>query len=133
MDSEWRPTVKPFAEQVLAIFQLSSDTDAYIIDLIALKDNMVLDAMLTEIFTDERTLSLGFAFASDTSMFKQSLPAMNFFKRFARFLDVQTYWQAIKKEKNQIGLAKVVESIYKKPLCKGEQMSNWEKRPLRKT
>ncbi len=52
MDSEWRPTVKPFAEQKLAIFQLSSATDAYVIDLIALKDNMVLDAMLTEIFTD---------------------------------------------------------------------------------
>ena len=112
---------------------MSSETDAYIIDLIALANNPVLDAKLTEIFTDERSLCLGFAFGSDTSMFKESLPKMNFFKAFARFLDVQTYWQAIKKEKNQIGLAKVVEGILGKPLCKGEQMSNWELRPLRQT
>eukprot|EP00353_Schmidingerella_taraikaensis_P004688 CAMPEP_0185574000 /NCGR_PEP_ID=MMETSP0434-20130131/5562_1 /TAXON_ID=626734 ORGANISM="Favella taraikaensis, Strain Fe Narragansett Bay" /NCGR_SAMPLE_ID=MMETSP0434 /ASSEMBLY_ACC=CAM_ASM_000379 /LENGTH=160 /DNA_ID=CAMNT_0028190409 /DNA_START=1552 /DNA_END=2034 /DNA_ORIENTATION=+ len=58
---------------------------------------------------------------------------MKFYEKFARFLDLQSFWQAIKKEKNQIGLAKVVESIFDKPLCKGEQMSNWEKRPLRKS
>jgi len=88
MDSEWRPTVKPFAEQRLAIFQLSSETDAYIIDLISLANNPILDAKLTEIFTDDRSLCIGFAFGSDTSMFKSSLPEMNFFKKFARFLDV---------------------------------------------
>ena len=64
--------------------------------MIALKNNPVLDAKLTQIFTDEASICIGFAFASDTSMFKESLPEMNFFKRFARFLDVQSYWQAIK-------------------------------------
>ena len=96
----------------MAIFQLSSETDAFVIDLVTLANSQMLDQMLTEIFTDDRSLCLGFAFASDTSMFKQSLPNMNFFKRFARFLDIQTYWQAIKKEKNQTGLAKVVEVIF---------------------
>ena len=88
MDSEWRPTLNPFTEQRLAIFQLSSETDAYIIDLVALVNSQALDAKLTSIFTDERSLCLGFAFGSDTSMFKESLSEMNFFKRFARFLDV---------------------------------------------
>ena len=74
MDSEWRPSIKPFTKQRLAIFQLSSETDAYIIDLIALANNQILDAKLTEIFTDERSLCIGFAFGSDTSMFKKSLP-----------------------------------------------------------
>ena len=69
MDSEWRPTLKPFAEQRLAIFQLSSTTDSYVVDLVALKDNALLDAKLIQIFTDERSLCLGFAFGSDTSMF----------------------------------------------------------------
>ena len=92
MDSEWRPTVKPFTEQRLAIFQLSSETDAYVIDLVALANSQVLDQKLTAIFEDERSLCLGFAFGSDTSMFKESMPHMNFFKKFARFLDVQTYW-----------------------------------------
>ena len=88
MDSEWRPTVKPFADQKMAIFQLSSETDAYVIDLISLKDNAALDQALIDIFTDERSLCLGFAFGSDTSMFKDSLPGMSFYMQFARFLDV---------------------------------------------
>jgi len=88
MDSEWRPSIKPFTEQRLAIFQVSSETDAFIIDLIALANNHILDAKLIEIFTDERSLCIGFAFGSDTSMFKESLPKMQFFKRFSRFLDV---------------------------------------------
>lgn len=45
---------------------------------------------------------------------------MSFYQHFARFLDVQTYWQAINLEKNQIGLAKVVETQLGRPLCKGE-------------
>ena len=100
MDSEWRPNVKPFTEQRLAIFQISSKTDAYVIDLITMANNPVLDVKLTEIFTDERSLCIGFSFGSDTSMFKESLPQMEFFKKFARFLDVQDYWSAIKNEKN---------------------------------
>jgi len=133
MDTEWRPNIKPFSEQCIAIFQISSLTDAYIIDLIALADNAALDAKLTSIFTDERSLCLGFSFGSDTSMFKESFPQMSFFKKFARFLDVQTYWSAINLEKNQIGLAKVVQTVFDRPLCKGEQMSNWETRPLRQS
>ena len=43
MDSEWRPGIKPFSEQKMAIFQLSNETDAFVIDLIAFKDNAVLD------------------------------------------------------------------------------------------
>ena len=79
MDSEWRPTVKPFSEQKMAIFQLASDTDAYVVDLISLKNSQALDQMLTAIFTDPASLCLGFAFASDTSMFKESLPGMQFY------------------------------------------------------
>ena len=44
--------------------------------------------MLTAIFTDEATLCLGFAFSSDTTMFKESLPQMHFYEKFARFLDI---------------------------------------------
>ena len=33
----------------------------------------------------------------------------------------------------QTGLAKVVDNVFGMPLCKIEQMSNWERRPLRQT
>ena len=39
MDSEWRPVISPFDPMRPALLQLSSDTDAYLIDLVALSGN----------------------------------------------------------------------------------------------
>ena len=89
MDSEWRPNIKPFSVERIATLQLSSDTDAFIIDLIALGASPLLDAKLTEIFNDDRSLCLGFSFGSDLSMFKNTLPQMQFHKRIAHLLDIQ--------------------------------------------
>jgi len=38
---------------------------------------------------------------------------------------------SVNKTKKPKGLAGLVELVHGKALCKGEQMSNWEKRPLR--
>ena len=54
-------------------------------------------------------------------------------KRFARFIDVQDYYMKLYELDNQIGLAKVALELLDVEICKGEQMSNWEKRPLRLT
>lgn len=88
MDSEWRPLIKPFSTERLAILQLSSHTDTFIIDLVALGSCQALDDKLVEIFSDQRSLCIGFSFTSDISMFNKSLPAMDFYKYFARFLDI---------------------------------------------
>lgn len=64
--------------------------------------------------TDERSLCLGFSFTSDISMFKKSLPKLNFYNAMSRFLDIQTYYlMAVMKQKggHQIGLSKVVELV----------------------
>ena len=68
IDSEWKPIFNPSNEK-LSILQLSSETDAFIIDMISLANNEALDSKLTEIFTDERSLSLGFSFENDIEMF----------------------------------------------------------------
>ena len=56
---------------------------------------------------------------------------MTFYRRFANFIDVQDYFKKVYKRPAQIGLAKCVEALLKSQLCKGEQCSNWGKRPLR--
>ena len=48
---------------------------------------------------------------------------MNFYKLFANFIDVQSYYSEVCLEKKA--------TILDAEICKGEQMSNWEKRPLR--
>lgn len=68
-------------------------------------------------------------------MFKKSLPNFGCYELFARFVDIQDFYlKVIKKKKGgRIGLSMLVEQVLGANLCKGEQMSNWELRPLRKT
>lgn len=58
---------------------------------------------------------------------------MSFYKLFKNFLDAQTYYSKVLVSSNSISLAKVAKETLKSELCKGEQMSNWEMRPLRLT
>lgn len=130
MDSEWRPTMTKLDLMRPALLQLSDQTTAYLIDLVALANNTLLDQTLCEIFTHKETVCIGFGFQSDFEVFGRYLPRMHFFKNFAQFIDLQKYYEHVYLHK-QIGLAKAAEKLLKKPICKGEQMSNWEKRPLR--
>ena len=131
MDSEWRPPISPYDKQRPGLLQLSNDKTTYLIDLVALSNNKLLDEMLANVFTHTDTLCIGFSFKSDLEMFNQFFPAMTFYKKFTNFVDVQDYYMKLHELDNQIGLAKVSIEILGKEICKGEQMSNWEKRPLR--
>ena len=133
MDSEWRPVMSRVEATRPALLQLSDETTAFLIDLVALANNPVLDHVLTEIFTNPDSLCLGFSFKSDLEIFSRHFPQMNFYRRIANFLDVQTYFARVCAMASQCGLAKVTQHIHQVKLCKGEQMSNWERRPLRLT
>lgn len=59
---------------------------------------------------------------------------MKFYKSIPRFVDVHDFYKAVTpdfKTKGGAGLAAICLNVMGKKLCKTEQMSNWEKRPLR--
>lgn len=56
---------------------------------------------------------------------------MSFYRYISNFVDAQTYFSKVHESGPQTGLAKVSEKVFGTPICKREQMSNWEKRPLR--
>lgn len=62
---------------------------------------------------------------------------MKFMHNIPRLLDLQELYKLAMpdyKEKGGIGLAAVASNLFPgKKLCKAEQMSNWENRPLRYT
>lgn len=74
VDAEWRCNAvnafKQGADKGPAIIQLSSETNACIVDLITLSKCVALDKALTEIFTCKQTIIVGFAFFGDLSMLK---------------------------------------------------------------
>jgi ribonuclease D len=99
--------------------------------MVGLANNAELDRALTAIFNQSGTVCIGFSFHSDLAVFSKCLPTMQFFKTIANFVDLQKYYQTVSEQTQQIGLAKVADQVLKKAICKGEQMSNWELRPLR--
>ena len=58
---------------------------------------------------------------------------MQFYRFIKRFIDAQTYFARVCVASPQTGLAKVAEKVMGKAICKIEQMSNWERRPLRQS
>lgn len=98
--------------------------------MVALHSSTTLDNVLQEIFNHKDTVCVGFSFKNDLEVFGRYLPRMNFFKNFTNFIDLQSYYSKVCVAP-QVGLAKVTEKILKQSICKGEQMSDWEKRPLR--
>lgn len=126
--NKWQKT------QGIAILQIAGENESFIIDLVSLRNDEALDDMLTRIFSNESSIVIGCGFASDIDQFNKELPTMKFYQNVPYFLEIQDYYQAIVpdfKNKGGFGLAKICENIMKKNLCKGEQMSNWENRPLR--
>ena len=59
---------------------------------------------------------------------------MKFLNYVPKFLEVQDFYKKVFPDFASRGgssLASVCENVVKKKLCKNEQMSNWENRPLR--
>ena len=52
---------------------------AFLIDLVALANKAVLDKALTSLFTNEKTICIGFNFDSILSMFKRNFKEMKFY------------------------------------------------------
>ncbi len=102
--------------------------------MIALKESPELDAKLCEVFRNEASTIVGFAFNSDIEMFAKRFPKMKFYRYAKKFIDAQSYYAKVYTGvAAQTGLAKVADKVFGAPICKKEQMSNWERRPLRKS
>jgi ribonuclease D len=86
--------------------------------------------VLTEVFTNKDTICIGFSFKSDLDVFARHLSKMSFYKMFTNFIDAQSYYSKVCIA-GQAGLSKVAKQVLDCEICKGEQMSNWEKRPMR--
>jgi hypothetical protein len=135
VDAEWRPKVHEWQENKgPATLQIAGKDEAFIIDVIKLSKSKKLDQMLTKLFTQKTTIVVGFGFSADLAMFRKHCPSMRFIENIPQFVDAQDFYKAVYpdfKDNGGLSLAKVCERVMEKKLCKKEQISNWENRPLR--
>ena len=129
IDSEWRqPFCANFKENA-SILQLSnySERNAMIIDLLKMKTDDQFFNLFEQYFKDKTFI--GYAFnQSDIEQFNE--PLQNMFKN-AKIIDLIDIYQH-KFLKKACSLKDMCKEFLGSNLCKYEQCSNWENRPLKK-
>jgi len=132
-DCEWRPAFIKFTQYPVSIFQIATRNCVYIIDLIALNGSPLLDQKLSAVFQNNSIVKLGLSFAEDRKLLIKSYPQVAAFEgAIMAYGDLQRMYQELfAGEQGSGGLVMLVQRFLQRKLCKGEQRSNWMRRPLR--
>ena len=130
IDSEWKESLKINTKTKTAIIQLSDfeGKNIFILDMIELTKDINFEETFEKLFSNKKFIS--FEFSNDLINFPEKLST--FFKEKVEIIDITHLYSIIYFEQCP-SFSKVCEKIIGKQLCKYEQCSNWEKRPLRET
>jgi len=115
-----------FGDNEMAIFQIATDHFVYIFDCIELKTSFQFIYFFYNFFKSKDIIKIGHSFHSDLKVIKTSFKINNF--EANRVINIEK----LVCEKQTMGLARMVESVLNKSLCKLEQTSCWRNRPLRR-
>lgn len=147
MDGEWKASLDS-RHNVASILQLSSRSQVFILDLIWLmrQQSDIVAKLCEEIkhmFTRKDLIKVAYGFSSDLDVLTRSYPNHACWRELCSLLDFshislvssdveeENKWKALHTRKVTRGLKDLVLQVLGKRLCKLEQLSNWEARPLR--
>lgn len=145
-DAEWATTVTS-GKDALALLQLATYHKVFLIDVYCFRNAGVmqlLGAFVARLFSSERLLMIGFGCAGDMKIFNTEfvrvMPTQpkNLFD-IIKVRDIDTRYNLLPSNgasniavgKKLVGLSKLVYDTLGKCLDKREQISDWERRPLR--
>lgn len=113
------------------MLQLGNEKDVYLIDMISLWNSEVLDNALNELFTANNVKIVALDFANDIKEIQTRTPNFKFINNTKNLYDLDVIYQAVFDLKLKTSLSKISEQLFNKKIWKVEQVSNWDKRPLR--
>jgi hypothetical protein len=127
IDAEfYRKDFHTISQNILATIQIACESKIFIFDAISLIGDETFEQTLTNLLRNENIEKLGFAFHNDIEVFQRSFPNVLF--EINNLID----FGYDSNTKQNISLAHYVVQFFQKPLCKFEQGSGWQNRPLRK-
>lgn len=132
IDSEWRTSIGGKLEETKnSILQIACVEVIYIIDLLITQNRKELDIKLYQLFGNASIIKVGVALEGDMMKLKESHPDLICFQQpLKSYLDLINVHKRMYKT-DPGGLNNLCEIHLKFSLCKSEQKSNWELRPLR--
>ncbi|XP_062870052.1 exonuclease mut-7 homolog [Trichomycterus rosablanca] len=149
VDMEWRAGFGTVCTQRLALIQLAVKGQVFLLDLCApgLSHHSLTVNFIRSLLTDESILKLGYGMSGDLKSLVATWPELKeeplVVKGVLDLLHVhqqlQRCWRRntgsrsveVNEGPAEKGLSLLVQQVLGKPLDKTEQLSNWERRPLR--
>ncbi|KAL7376218.1 hypothetical protein ABVT39_003585 [Epinephelus coioides] len=151
VDMEWQPTFGCISTQKVALIQLAVSDQVFLLDLCANSFCQHPDTIsfIRSLFSDRNILKLGYGMSGDLkcllATWHQLLEEPLQMEGMLDLLNIHQKIQRRKVNRTQNGpkevlvgedsaekgLSLLVQQVLGRPLDKTEQMSNWEKRPLR--
>lgn len=126
LDVEWKPGSK-----LPALLQVGSEDHIFLIDLVALRDSAehtTVPASLLSLLSDDSLVRLGWRFGGDLKVLREWMPSIEAVAGYCEVADIPAARSSSKSAGT--GLAGFVGASLGVELCKAEQCSDWEKRPL---
>ncbi len=118
-DTETRPSFKVGEIYKVALLQLATDNDAFLIRLHFIKEFQILK----DIFEDESVVKVGLAIRDDLKLLRKT-----FSFEPKNFIELQTI--AKEKKLKNLGLKGMTEEVLDAHLTKGPKLTNWELQAL---
>ena len=129
IDCEWRPSIVKFQKFKVSLIQIASESRTYLIDLIALNELALLNEKLEQLMQG-RQFKVGVNFEGDRKMLGQSYPRLTAFRKpLVNYVDLVGAYGKVHGS-SPGGLSGTCELTLGRSLCKHQQRSNWERRPL---
>ncbi len=128
IDTEWKISNINLKECITSTIQISDKKNCFIFDYLKLKDEKNFMRNFSETFKDK--IFLAFAFSSDLKTLGNS--EINEFFKKEKIIDFKDVFTDKAFGTKFRGLSNMSLNLIGKKLCKKNQISNWELRPLRK-
>ncbi|KFV14595.1 putative exonuclease mut-7, partial [Pterocles gutturalis] len=151
IDMEWRPSFGMVGKPRVALLQIALKDEVFLLDLPRLlkedeaeREKEKLPRFIQRLYADAAITKLGYGMSGDLSSLAATCSALKDMDKQAqgvvdlltvdKQVDVLSSEQSYKERgfrQPEKGLSLLVQHVLGKPLDKTEQLSNWEKRPLR--
>ena len=129
IDTEWKPSISKLDyNQGVAIMQLSNENYVCVVDMKKLQNNEIFFSKLGEVLANRKLI--GFDFENDLKMLNEQFKKM-YHDNNIGLVDLNKLLLTKFKDLKIKSLSDTVKHFLNVSLCKFEQTSNWEKRPLR--
>ena len=114
-----------------ALLCIGNATHVFLIDMLKLRDNEVLDKALAEILAHDKSVTVTVGYRYELETFSQEFPKMRFWRLIAHVIDIQREYARVMPDRQFSTWTSIIKDFLGHQRCTVEYNSDFSRRPLR--